>query len=52
MKKYSVFEVLHHFSPIMKESFDEKDDAYAFGRLLKRTHPNSKYVVCEIIETL
>lgn len=34
MKKFTVFEVLRYFSPIMKESFDEKDDAYAFGRLL------------------
>lgn len=52
MKKYTVFQVLHYSSPIMKESFDEKDDAYAFVRLLKRTHPDSKYAVCETIEAL
>lgn len=52
MKKFTVFEVHQYFSPSMKESFDEKDDAYAFARLLKRANPNSKYAVCETIETL
>lgn len=52
MKKFTVIEVFRYFSPSVKESFDEKDDAYAFVRLLKRTHPNSEYVVCETIETL
>ena len=52
MKKFIVIKVFSYVSPSIEESFDEKDDAYAFARLLKRTHPDSKYTVCETIETL
>ena len=38
------------FSPDIKETFAEKDDAVAYAKLVKKSHWNRTYTVCEVIE--
>lgn len=50
MKKYVVCKGYKMFSPDVVESFDNAEDAQQFAELMKKTHPNTEYVVYEKIE--
>lgn len=38
------------FSPDAKEGFTEKKDATEYAKLLKKSHWDRKYAVCEVVE--
>lgn len=50
MKKYIVIQQIGSFSPDIKEMFTEKNDAAAYVKLLKKSHWDRKYAVCEVVE--
>lgn len=52
MKKYIVLSKIGNFSPDVKESFEEKEDAVQYAKLLKKTHQDRTYMVCEAIGVL
>lgn len=50
MKKYIVLQQIGKFSPDVKEQFTEKEDAIQYAKLVKKSHWDRKYAVCEVIE--
>ena len=52
MKKYVVLQQIGKFSPDVKEQFTEKEDAIQYAKLVKKSHWDRKYAVCEVIEEL
>lgn len=50
MKKYIVLQQIGKFSPDVEEQFTEKEDAIQYAKLVKKSHWDRKYAVCEVIE--